>query len=174
MRRLSILAVTMAALLPIAAAVEDVAVCVSPDAPPTVRGAADDLVRYIEETTFQKAALANAPPADGNPTILIGPSPGVGVDHLPDEDLGPEAFAITRRKNQVVITGRYPVATANGVYYFIERHLDVHWFVPGPLGESLPAESQDGFLQNVLDEQVAPDFEPRTWSAGDPYESWKK
>jgi len=174
MKCVLIVAATMAASLAVAAAAEQIAVCVSPDAPPALKGAADDLVRYIQKATTQKAALTNAPPASGNPAILIGPSPGVGENLLPDEDLGPEAFAITRRKNQVVITGRYPVATANGVYYFIEKYLNVHWFVPGPLGESVPAESRNGFLQDVLDEQVAPDFEPRTWSAGDPHDSWKQ
>ncbi|MFH0963609.1 MAG: DUF4838 domain-containing protein, partial [Planctomycetota bacterium] len=174
MKRWRLLAVIAPVLLWTAVNADDVVVRIASDAPEAIREAANDLAYYIGKAASLEVSFADAQPPGENPVILVGLSPDLGGDLLPDEDLGPEAFSIKRKGEHVVIAGRHPVATANGVYYFIEKYLGVHWFIPGPIGDCVPKDVSRDFLSRVADEEVAPACEPRTWSDSASYPSWKE
>ena len=135
---------------------QGVTIVAAREADPVVKEAVADLKQYLKRTV----AL------DGRPRFLVGAgAPGVTEADLPPRDAGVEAFRIRRRDGAIAIAGRYPVATANGVYTFIQKHLGVRWFTPGPMGEYVPPRKRPDVLENVADEVVSPVFSPREWEA---------
>ena len=128
--------------------------------------AASDLKQCLKRSAAFEAAITDAHALKGHLRILVGAgAQGVTESDLPPKDAGAETLRIRRRGDVIVIAGRDPVATANGVYTFIQKHLGVRWFIPGPMGEYVPPRKRGEIFDNISDEIISPVFSPRHWEA---------
>lgn len=71
-------------------------------------------------------------------------------------------LAVTGRR--VLIVGAEPESTATAVYYFLQRYVGVRWYIPGELGEELPAGTRVRLPE--MDRTVLPSFYSRTVLSG--------
>jgi hypothetical protein len=143
-------------------------ICISRDASPSERHAADELQRFLGEISgAQLPILTDAVPASG-PMVLVGKSDAVDRLRLniPFDDLGPEGFVLKTAGPNVVIAGGRLRGTMYGVYAFLEK-LGCRWFAPD--ASRIPKMHQ--ILLASLDETQKPAFEYR-----EPYftEAWDK
>ena len=125
------------------------------------REAANELAGYIEKVSGARPKVIEGAPDDiPKHAIWVGDQP-VLDDLLPDVDVSfehPEEILIAANENHLVIAGRdrsysgmSPVeidgdmirgvqqeyGTANAVYTFLQKYLDVRWLWPGELGEDI-------------------------------------
>lgn len=143
---------------------DEVTVVVPKEPGPPLAEAAEDLKTYLDKATGIDATIMDVAPDAKARRILLGSDAwGVTEADLPPKDAGVEAFRIRKRGDAIVIAGRCPVATANGVYTFIQKYLGVRWFTPGSIGEYLPKGVLPEVLEQVSDEVVSPVFAPRNW-----------
>lgn len=49
-----------------------------------------------------------------------------------------DGFRIVVQRDRIFIQGAEPWGTRFAASWFLQRHAGVHWFMPGPLGESIP------------------------------------
>ncbi len=72
--------------------------------------------------------------------ILIGSTrfAPVAASEVSDKRVGFDGFIIRSVRNGVVIAGRTPAGTANGIYHFAESVLGVHWFTIEDAGPTIP------------------------------------
>ncbi|HUG13248.1 MAG TPA: DUF4838 domain-containing protein [Opitutaceae bacterium] len=49
-----------------------------------------------------------------------------------------DGFRIVVQSDRIFIQGAEPWGTRFGASWFLQKHADVRWFMPGPLGESIP------------------------------------
>ena len=124
-----------------------VPIIVASNAPPATLKAAEELVAYVEKISGASPQIFNEPP-DGEGAVWVGFHLKV-ADLFPRVDfdfLHPEEILMVCDGTNVLIAGRDRMAgtnqtefgTANAVYTFLQKHLDVRWFWPGPLGEDVP------------------------------------
>jgi hypothetical protein len=106
-------------------------ICISREASPSERHAADELQRFLEQISGARLPIVtDATPVSGD-AVLVGKSDALdrlGVT-LPFEDLGPEGFALKTAGRHLVIAGGRLRGTMYGVYTFLER-LGCRWFAP--------------------------------------------
>lgn len=67
--------------------------------------------------------------------------------------------------------GGFSNGTANGVYSFLENHLDVRWLFPGDLGRDVP--TKDRLVIDKLDHTVTPHFNFRILSVIRGGDEWR-
>ena len=95
-----------------------------------VAAAVNDLRGYIQEMSGAQVAVYTD--ADDCPgfRILVGSTRFAPIDpaQVTEEKTGVDGFVIRSVPGGVVIAGRIPFATANGVRHFAEEVLGVHWF----------------------------------------------
>ena len=95
-----------------------------------VSTAVKDLRAYIQE--MSGAQLPICTDADECPgfRIIVGPTRLVEVDPawITEDKVGVDGFVIRSIPDGVIIAGRIPYGSANGVYHFAEEVLGVHWF----------------------------------------------
>jgi hypothetical protein len=136
--------------------------------------AADKLQAHIVKLVgVELPATSDAAAPDG-PVIFVGECAQTVDADLPPEDAGPEAYAVRVRDGNLILTGRKPWAVEFAVYSFLEDELGIRWFVPGPLGEHIPAHEQGELVVDVTPRVVTPDFSPRVWSGNYFAPSWKQ
>ena len=111
--------------------------------------AANELRLYLERLTGTAPDLSVGRPAEGRHGIYVGrPAASVAVRM---EDLGEEAFLLQALGQDLHIVGGLRGALY-GVYTLLEDHLGCGWYMPGPLGEVVPA-SGDLVLDGLRDLQ---------------------
>lgn len=100
---------------------------------PVLNEAVKDLCDYLGKVTgadFRRVTgptrlvILDQPPTDA-PTVL-------SADR--------EAFWIDARDREIRIAGGGPIGAAYGIYYFLEKHVGVRWFLPADDGEYVPQE----------------------------------
>ena len=95
-----------------------------------VATAVNNLRGYIQEMSGAQVAVRTD--ADECPgfRILVGSTRFAPVDPewVTEAKTGVDGFVVRSVPGGVVIAGRIPFATANGVHHFAEEVLDVHWF----------------------------------------------
>lgn len=111
--------------------------------------AARDLAHYIEQIAGVRPALLHgAPDPAPQPAIWVGLHPQLAT-LFPGTDFSlprAEEILLVCDGRNLAIVGRNVMAgtnqtehgTANAVYTFIEKHLDVRWLWPGELGTDVP------------------------------------
>ena len=143
-------------------------ICISREASPSERHAADELQRSLEEISGARLPIVT----DAEPTlgalVLVGKSKALdrlGLD-IPFDDLGPEGFALRSAGRHLVIAGGRLRGTLYGTYTFLEK-LGCRWFAPGV--SRIPKMSR--VTVAFLNEIQKPAFEYR-----EPYftEAWDK
>jgi hypothetical protein len=112
------------------------------------RLAVNTLVDSVERISGARMEIVPNPPADGSPAVWVGPHPAQ-AEFFPDASLefkNPEEIFIYSHDGHLLITGRdrfgsnvqIEFGTANAVYTFLMRYLDVRWFMPHALWEDFP------------------------------------
>ena len=91
--------------------------------------AANDLAGYIQQMSGARMPLRWDNEHCAGFRILIGSTrlATVKLDDVSEKRVGFDGFIIRSVSNGVVITGRTPHGTGNGVYYFAEEVLGVRW-----------------------------------------------
>ncbi|MFH0963763.1 MAG: DUF4838 domain-containing protein [Planctomycetota bacterium] len=143
--------------------VERCAIVVGANADPAIAEAAADLKEYLGRAGIEAEVVAGSGGGEGRRILLGADAAGVGEGDLPVVEAGIEACRMRERGGAIVIAGRDPIATANGVYTFLMKRLGVRWFVPGPMGEYVPSGKRGEVFEGVGDEVIAPVFAPRDW-----------
>ena len=122
----------------------------APEAPRSVRNAAQELQGYIEKSTSAKLPIiAGEAPAKSH-FIALGDTPAARAAGIGANEVPLEGFRLVSRDgnlfiagpdtgdNETTTEGGTSTGTLNGVYTFIEEYLDVRWLLPGPMGEDVP------------------------------------
>ena len=119
----------------------------APDAPTSVKTAAQELQHYIREATGANLAVVTTPV---EPMICLGENGPARKAGLSAADIPLEGFRIAVRGMNLYILGPdtpdggmtpgggFSNGTLNGVYTFIHDMLNVRWLMPGPYGDDVP------------------------------------
>ena len=138
-------------------------------AAPSIVEAAVDLRDHVARATGVALPIVNAAEAPLPPFIALGDTresrnAGVTIDGMP-----PDSFVIAPRGRNVFIvgpdsgkgerleSGGTSAGTANGVYAFLERYVDVRWLMPGDAGADIPKRA-DVLVPVDDDVREAPTF----------------
>ena len=143
-------------------------ICISSEASPSERRAAEELQRFLEEISGARLPIVTDAAAVSGDVVLVGKSDALdrlGLN-IPFEDLGPEGFALRTAGRHLVIAGGRLRGTMYGVYAFLEK-LGCRWFAPD--ASRIPKMSRVTIAS--LNETQKPAFEYR-----EPYftEAWDK
>lgn len=123
-------------------------IIVAADASPETRRAAACLVEYIKKMSGAQTPVIEALP-DPVPSraIWVGYQPVLNAlfPKVKFDFQHPEEILIAANEKHLVIAGRdravngkqLEFGTANAVYTFLQKHLDVRWLWPGSLGEDV-------------------------------------
>ena len=158
-------------------------VVVAPDAPKTVRFAAEEATNFLSRALGAPVPIAAAP-SDGMTPVFLGSNEwtrAAGIDTAP---MARDAFAIVSRADAVFVAGRddpaadtrraiestragvwaqlHEHATLFGVYELLERFAGVRMYFPGELGTIVPRTERIEIPEGRRD--VAPDFLVRNYS----------
>ena len=143
-------------------------ICISSEASPSERRAAEELQRFLEEISGAQLPIVTDAAAVSGDVVLVGKSDALDRLRLniPFEDLGPEGFALRTAGRHLVIAGGRLRGTMYGVYAFLEK-LGCRWFAPD--ASRIPKMSRVTVAS--LNEIQKPAFEYR-----EPYftEAWDK
>ncbi len=131
-------------------------------APSVVKAAANDLINYLNKSTGAKLPLSHDGRTNNKASIIIGDctasrKAGINTDKLP-----PEGFVIKTIGKNLYIVGRDTKGSAdsdhwynapqagtwNGVSTFLQKYLNIRWFMPGDEGEYVP-EIKDLTLNDI-------------------------
>ena len=117
-----------------------------------------DLAGYLEAMSGAKIPLRWDVDACPGFRIMIGSTALAPVDReaVSQAQVGFDGFIIKSVPDGVVIAGRTPKGTANGVYHFAEEVLGVHWYTLEEDGPTIPNRSTIEIP--TLDLTVKPDF----------------
>lgn len=149
-----------------------VSIIVPKGADPIIQAAANDLAAYIEKASGARPSVDyDGSPVDG-PAIHIGQTAPTKAAGLLPDDLSDEGYVIVPNGADILIIGRTPDGTVNGVYGFLRDNLGVRWFMPGELWEAVP--KTDPLVVKVAETRSDPDFSFRIWGGGTgtEYQSW--
>jgi len=135
-----------------------------------VKDAASDLQRYVKLVTGKELPFGQE--RSDATCIHVGQTRYVKAMRLGLEHLDYDGFIICTRFRgnipQLIIAGRTPVGTYNGVNYFLRKYVGVQWLFPGALGEIVPKKTSIS-IPAELDDKQEPDYFQRAYSvAGQP------
>ena len=128
------------------------------NAPKMVQTAANDLAGYIRQMSGASVPIFHdSEPCPGF-RILLGSTKLSLVDpsSVTQDKLGYGGFIVKSIPNGLAIAGGIPRGTANGVYYFAEEVLGVHWYSVEDNGPSCPQRKTIRIPE--LDVTVKPEF----------------
>jgi len=143
-----------------------------PDAPPSVKIAADELQLHVKLATGLTLPITNAPV---HPMIALGNSAAAASAGIHTETLPYETIRIVTKNGNLYLLGRdlpndgitihggQSLGTLYAVYEFLERELGVRWLLPGEQGAYIPTLGQD-FKLGDLDITYTPPFSCRRFS----------
>jgi hypothetical protein len=130
--------------------------------------AAVDLRDHLARATGAVLPIVHAPKAPPAPFIALGDTREARSAGVTIQDMPPDAFVIASRganlyiagldtdHGQTLETGGTSAGTANGVYAFLERFVDVRWLMPGDAGADIPKRAD--VLVPAGDIKEAPTF----------------
>jgi len=130
--------------------------------PKHLLAAVDDLVTYLERSGAAKLSGPMPPQGDPGTGIWIGRTPAARPFKERIENLDHDGYFMWGNGSRLVIAGKTPDGTVNGIYAFLERFIGIRWFAPGDLFELVPRA--EGFKLPVVDEAFNPSFSLRILS----------
>ncbi len=137
--------------------------------------AAEDLAGYLQKMSGASIPIHRDNEPCAGFRVLIGSTRLAPIEpaEVSEEKVGYDGFVIHTVPSGVVIAGRDPKGTANGVYHFAEEVLGVHWFSVEDDGPTCPQRRTIEVPKLSL--TVKPDFAWRShyWSfqGRDPYKN---
>ena len=156
------------------------ATIVVPDqALPVVTFAAAELVYHLERATGAKLAIAKEGEWVGTgAAAFVGGCRAAAEAGVRTEGLPPNGFILRLVGDRFFLVGddsdgpaawilhnnRTRVGTLFAVYEFLEKHLQVRWLWPGPLGEVIPTRTD--VVVETWDQTGAPAFVHARWREG--------
>lgn len=145
---------------------------VAADAAPDDRAAAAELARVVVALGADSPPVVGPEPAAGaGPGIYVGRTRAAAALHAPLRaaadwfasaagEVGPDAIRLTANDGRLFVEAATPEATPFAVAWLLQRYADVHWFFPGPDGESVPSRGTWS-VSGVLSEVRQPAFVSR-------------
>ncbi|MFA6666655.1 MAG: DUF4838 domain-containing protein, partial [Armatimonadota bacterium] len=130
----------------------DYEIVVAKNALPITVRAAQDLQEYVQKATGAKLEIVKADVPGAKPAIVVGEGPAAKSLGVNLDGIKAEGFRIKTVGKNLVIAGKdtpgspdsdhwrsAPQAgTWNGVSRFLEKELNIRWFMPGKDGEYVP------------------------------------
>lgn len=128
-------------------------ILVAAEAPQVTRTAANDLADYIAEISgVRPEVISELPEAGLSGAIWVGAHPQLGAA-MPGIDFSfqyPEEIRIVSQDGHIAIVGRdvrvgdvqREAGTANAVYTFAQKYLQIRWLWPGAWGEDFPQQAE--------------------------------
>ena len=130
----------------------DYQVVIGKNAQPITKAAAKDLISYLNKSTGAKLSLSSGGESDGKPSIIVGDCAASRKAGINASKLPPEGFVIRTIGKNLYIVGRDTKGSAdsdhwysapqagtwNGVSTFLQKYLNIRWFMPGDEGEYVP------------------------------------
>lgn len=141
------------------------------DAPQSVQSAAQELQKSIELATGARLPLINDTETASGPIISLGETRQASASGISSKAMAEESYRILTRDGNLYILGNDTPdgqrtrdngtsnGTANGIYTFLEKYLDVRWLMPGDVGRDVPEKST--FTLPALDLIQTPQFKMR-------------
>ena len=151
---------------------------ITPDrAAPEVLRAARELQSYVLKTTGAELPIRNDSEARTEPVeIRIAVSPigpvrdGDSTSQITHED----GYAIESAGRRITILGGSPRGALYGAYAFIERVLDVRWFMPTDLGEDIvPRRTVAVPVLSMVRNPAFPNVSGFSWVGSPGAEDWE-
>jgi len=137
------------------------AIVVERDAEDFLQAAAEDLTRCIEKASGVSLPVVEDGGASRGATIQLGRTDLAHETGIKTGHVGVEGYAIVPKGRHLFIQGANPDGTVHGIYGFLHDSLGARWFLPGELGEVIPALSSP---LTVRKRRVVPDFSYRFFS----------
>lgn len=143
----------------------------APDAPSSVRLAAEELKQYVAKATGVVLAVLNRASPPACPLISLGENAATRAAGFGLNALSLEGYLIATRGDNLYIVGPdtpdgqrtkqggVSTGTLNGVYTFLEDYVGVRWLMPGEIGEHVP--NRDRIVVPDLNRTDAPAFASR-------------
>ncbi len=132
-------------------------IVVAPNALAVTNAAALDVQTYIRKVSGAELPMVKTGVTDGNPSIVVGDCAAARDAGIRADELKPESFVIKTSGDNLYIVGKDLIVPGGntdayadhwrnapqsgtwfGVAEFLERFLDVRWFMPGDVGEYFP------------------------------------
>ena len=127
-------------------------VVVAPDALPITLAAADDLILYIHKSTGVKLPLVKTGETGKINSIVVGDCRAARNAGILADKLKPESYVIRSVGKNLYIVGRDTAGRADNDHWyyapqssswfavstFLQKYLDIRWFMPGDNGEYVP------------------------------------
>lgn len=147
----------------------------APDAPATVKAAAQELQRVVRISTGVTLPISETP---GAPMISLGANASVRQAGFAPDALPYEAFRVVTRARDLYIFGNdtpdgektprsgFSRGTQFGVFTFLEDVVGVRWIMPGEWGEEIPRHQR--LRVPALDRRDEPAFLSRSLGIHDP------
>ena len=148
------------------------------DAPVELMRAATELQTYVRKTSGADLSISTGETTSGERVrirlaVAAPPGPRAKTDAT-KQILHPDGYRIESRGRAVTITGGSPRGTLYGVYDFIERALDVRWFMPTPMGEDIVERKTIPVPEISLVKNPAfPNISGFTWAGSLGAEDWE-
>ena len=136
-------------------------IIISPNAPKSVRFAANELQKYIYKMSSVELTVTTDNDKDAINKIIIGNKGSKFINNntaIVNDSLGNEGFIIRTDGNILELIGGGNWGTVYSVYSLLEK-LGCRWFMPGPLGEVVP-HNQTIRIEDINDVEV-PSFKYR-------------
>src|SRR6185436_6674628 len=122
--------------------VAEAAIVIAPTAKPDEKLAAAELQEYVRKISGATLPIALSDRRTSLiPTVRIGVFGSPPVEAWKGEKPVADGFALEASGNELYVVGGDTRGALYGTYELIERALGVRWFMPGELGEDVPAEA---------------------------------
>jgi Domain of unknown function (DUF4838)/Glycosyl hydrolase family 67 N-terminus len=136
--------------------------------------AATELQTYLRKISGATLPISNAVPGTERTAVLIGVYGTAPVAEWRGERPSPDGFVIETRSNSIRVIGGDARGALYGVYELLET-LGVRWFMPGELGEDVPA--RQSVTLAALEKRGAPAFRAVSgliWAGGPGAYDWER
>lgn len=106
-----------------------------------VRAAIEDLVHYVQQISGAKLRVARGVGDTPGPTLHFGETNLYPQLASIENAIELDGFAMMRVGEDLIIAGKVPQGTANGITTVLQDHFGVRWYYSGPLWEIVPKQS---------------------------------
>ncbi len=106
-----------------------------------VKAAIDDLTHYVQQISGAKLQVSRGVGDTPGPTLHVGATSLYPQLSSIENAIELDGFAMKRVGEDLIIAGRIPQGTANGVTTVLQDHFGVRWYYGGELWEIVPKQS---------------------------------